>query len=179
MRGMVHGQKSLTRQWCDGQLHQPLNHRTTGNPDGTPETTNPTHQCRQNNQRSRTDRTILQNDYPEQTPEAHYTLLRDKPRRRPNNIWLPLAANLQPPSRLGKRKGHHALAKGMGMAEEHHDHHNRTNTSGVPPTCQSIRRRRSQQIPTRTRRRPHDQPKGRCPSSLGLQNLPIIPRPRH
>ncbi len=43
MREMVHGRKSPTRQRCDGQLHQPPNHQTIGDPDGTPKTTDPTH----------------------------------------------------------------------------------------------------------------------------------------
>ncbi|SRR6266478_838078 len=64
---------------------------------------------------------ILQNDHSKQTPKAHYALLQNKPGRRLNNIWLPMAMNLQPPSRLGKRASHNALAKSMGMAKKHYN----------------------------------------------------------
>ncbi len=46
-----------------------------------------------------------------------------------------MAANLQPPSRLGKREGHHALAKSVGVAKRHDDRHDGTNTGRIPPTC--------------------------------------------
>ncbi len=49
-----------------------------------------------------------------------------------------MATNLQPPGRLGKREGHNALAKSMGMVRRHYNRHSRTNTNGVPPTHQSI-----------------------------------------
>ncbi len=174
MRKTVHGRKSLTRQWCDGQLHRPPNYRTTRDPNGTPKTTDPTHQRQWNNQRSRLNRTILRNDHSKQTPETCYTFLQNEPRGRPNNIRLPMATNLQPTNQLGEGGGHNALAKSMDQKEYHH-RCRRTNTGGVPLTCQGIRRKRSRQVPPKMRRRPCDQPKGRRPSSPRLQNLPTIP----
>ena len=120
---------------------------------------------------------ILQNDHPEWTPETCHTLLQDQPWGRLNNIRVPMAAKLQPPSQLGKRRSHNALAQSLGK-NNHHDCHCRTNTRGIPLTRQSIRQKRSQQVPTKARRGPHNQPEGGHPSSPRLQNLPTIPRPR-
>ncbi len=121
---------------------------------------------------------ILRNDHPERTPETCHTLLQDQPWGRLNNIRVPMAAKLQPPSQLGKRRSHNALAQSLGK-NNHHDCHCRTNTRGIPLTRQSIRQKRSQQVPTKARRGPHNQPEGGHPSSPRLQNLPTIPRPRH
>ncbi len=90
-----------------------------------------------------------------------------------------MATKLQPPGRLGKRKGHDALAKGMGMEKGDHDRHGETNTGRIPQTCQGIQRERHQPIPAEARRGPHNQPKGRRSGSPRLQNLPVIPRPRY
>src|SRR6266446_6160229 len=111
-------------------------------------------------------------------PKACHTLLRDEPRRRPNNIRIPVATHLQPPDRLGKRKGHDALAKSMGREEKYLHRPCRTNPKRIPTTLQSIRRKRGRQIPPKMRRGPCDQPERRRPSSPRLQNLPTIARPR-
>src|SRR6266436_1796620 len=115
----------------------------TGNPNGTPKTTDPTHQHRRNNQRSRTNRKILRNDHSKWTPETRHTILRDEPRRRLNNIRIPMATDLQPPDQLGKRKSHDALAEGMGQKEKHLHRPRQTNPKRIPTTLQGVRRERS------------------------------------
>src|SRR6266403_4868304 len=142
MRETIYGRNSPTRQRRDGQLHRPPNHQETRDPDESPGTSNPTHQRRRYNQPSRTNRKILRNDHPKWTSKEHYTLLRDKPRGRSHNIWIPLAEDLKPPDRLGKGKGRYALAQGMGQKGNIHRPY-RTNPRGILMTLKSIRRERS------------------------------------
>src|SRR6266404_3680513 len=118
MRGTIYGRNSLIGQWRDGQLHRPPDHQTTRDPNGDPRTTDSTHQRRRYDQPSRTNRKVLRNDHPKRTPKEPHALLQDEPRRRPNNIRVPLATNLQPPDRLGKGKGRDALAQSMGKEKE-------------------------------------------------------------
>src|SRR6266436_6695892 len=153
MRETIYGRNSPTRQWCDGQLHRPSNYQKIRDPNESPRKSNTTYQRRRDNQPGGTNRKILRNDHPKRTPKKHHTLLRDKPRRRSHNIRIPLAEDLQPPDRLGKRKSQYALAQGVGKKGNLHRPH-RTNPGRIPATLKGIRQERSRKISPKARRRP-------------------------
>ncbi len=178
---MIHSQKSPARQWCNGQLHWSLHHQMPWDSHTPFKPTHTTHQCRWDNKQSRMNRMILWHDHPEQTLETYHPLFRDKPERRPNNIQIPLAVNLQPEGRLGKGTSNNAMTQSMDTTSKHHinpNSHSWRTAKRICQTCQSIWQTKSQMVLTKKRGGPCNQPQRGCTCSPKLQDLPPIPQSR-